>query len=69
LLDGTRERSGFVASERHRLEVNYFDYRRKLKRLNRSFGALRKLRLGEAAGVAPNPLADRDATFTPERVP
>ena len=52
-----RERSRFVASERHRLEVNYFDYRRKLKRLNRSFGSLRKLRLGDAAALAPTRVA------------
>src|SRR5262245_31480741 len=44
LRDAT-ERARFVPSERHRLEVNYFDYRRKLKRLNRSFGGIRKLRL------------------------
>lgn len=30
----------FVRSERHNLEANYFDYRRRLKRLNRRFGAL-----------------------------
>ncbi|MEZ5925413.1 MAG: NAD(P)-binding domain-containing protein [Hyphomicrobiaceae bacterium] len=30
----------FVRSERHNLEANYFDYRRKLRRLNRRFGAL-----------------------------
>jgi cation diffusion facilitator CzcD-associated flavoprotein CzcO len=31
----------FVASDRHRLEVNYYDYRRLMKRLIRRFGALR----------------------------
>jgi hypothetical protein len=35
----------FVGSERHRLEVNYYDYRRKLKRLIRSFGPVRKMTL------------------------
>ncbi|MFO1172382.1 MAG: NAD(P)-binding domain-containing protein [Hyphomicrobiaceae bacterium] len=30
----------FVQSERHKLEANYFDYRRKLRRLNRRFGTL-----------------------------
>jgi hypothetical protein len=35
----------FVASERHRLEVNYFDYRRFLKRQIRRFGRIRKLKL------------------------
>jgi Flavin-binding monooxygenase-like len=56
----------FVASERHRLEVNYFDYRRKLKRLNRGFGKLRKMPLrlpAEAPAPAITPVA------TPERVP
>ncbi len=56
----------FVASERHRLEVNYFDYRRKLKRLNRGFGKLRKISLrlpAEAPAPAITPVA------TPERVP
>jgi hypothetical protein len=38
-------RGAFVASDRHRLEVNYFDYRRLLKRLIRSFGRVRKMRL------------------------
>jgi hypothetical protein len=33
----------FVASDRHRLEVNYFDYRRVLKRRIRSFGAIRDM--------------------------
>jgi hypothetical protein len=43
---GTRT---FVASDRHRLEVNYYDYRRLLLRLNRRFGAVRKMKL--EAGV------------------
>ena len=34
--------SGVVASDRHRLEVNYYDYRRLLKRLMRRFGPVRK---------------------------
>jgi hypothetical protein len=38
-------RGAFVASDRHRLEVNYFDYRRLLKRLIRSFGRVRRMRL------------------------
>jgi cation diffusion facilitator CzcD-associated flavoprotein CzcO len=33
----------FVGSDRHRLEVNYFDYRRLLKRLLRRFGAVRRM--------------------------
>jgi cation diffusion facilitator CzcD-associated flavoprotein CzcO len=35
----------FVASDRHRLEVNYYDYQRLMKRLNRRFGAVRKMKL------------------------
>jgi dimethylaniline monooxygenase (N-oxide forming) len=67
-LAEVRGRGRFVASERHRLEVNYFDYRRKLKRLNRSFGSLRNERLG--ASTAAPPPATRCATpATPERVP
>ena len=69
LADAVRERSRFVASERHRLEVNYFDYRRKLKRLNRSFGSLGKPRLGAATAAAPTAVAARDAAITRERVP
>jgi hypothetical protein len=42
----------FVASDRHRLEVNYHDYRRLLNRLNRRFGPLRKMKL-EAAVSRP----------------
>jgi cation diffusion facilitator CzcD-associated flavoprotein CzcO len=40
---------GVVASDRHRLEVNYFDYRRLLKRLNRRFGPVRRVNLAPAA--------------------
>ena len=35
----------FVASDRHRLEVNYYDYRRLLKRLLRRFGPVRTMKL------------------------
>jgi cation diffusion facilitator CzcD-associated flavoprotein CzcO len=35
----------FVGSDRHRLEVNYFDYRRLLKRLLRRFGPVRRMTL------------------------
>src|SRR5262249_18026354 len=37
--------AGVVASDRHRLEVNYFDYRRLLKRLIRRFGPVRGMTL------------------------
>jgi flavin-binding monooxygenase-like protein len=63
------ERARFVASERHRLEVNYFDYRRQLKRLNRSFGRIRKLRLGASLATPAAPTPARAAPATPERVP
>jgi hypothetical protein len=39
---------GVVASDRHRLEVNYYDYRRLLKRLMRKFGPVRRMRLTPA---------------------
>ena len=39
----------FVASDRHRLEVNYYDYRRLLRRLVRRFGEVRRMKL--APGV------------------
>jgi cation diffusion facilitator CzcD-associated flavoprotein CzcO len=42
---------GFVASDRHRLEVNYYDYRRLMKRLIRGFGAVHRMKL--APGVPP----------------
>ena len=62
------KRSPFVASERHRLEVNYYDYRRKLKRLIRSFGNVRKMRLAADGEAAPAVIA-RGKAATPERVP
>lgn len=47
---------GVVASERHRLEVNYYDYRRLLKRLMRKFGAVRRMKLDAvASAVAAKP--------------
>jgi hypothetical protein len=47
--------SGVVASDRHRLEVNYYDYRRLLKRLIRRFGPVRGMRLVPAAPHAAHP--------------
>ena len=63
LLAARHARAGgrsFVTSDRHRLEVNYYDYRRLLKRLIRRFGAVRKMRLDPAsatrkAGAQPAP--------------
>ncbi len=40
---------GFVASDRHRLEVNYYDYRRLLRGLVRRFGAVRQMKLEPVA--------------------
>jgi cation diffusion facilitator CzcD-associated flavoprotein CzcO len=40
-----RARRSFVASDRHRLEVNYYDYRRFLKRQIRRFGRVRRIKL------------------------
>jgi cation diffusion facilitator CzcD-associated flavoprotein CzcO len=63
---------GVVASERHRLEVNYHDYRRLLKRLMRRFGPVRKMKLESdrlssrpgAPAREPGPRAT-DATLRP----
>ena len=41
-------RRNFVASDRHRLEVNYYDYRRLLKRLMRRFSDVRSMTLAPA---------------------
>jgi cation diffusion facilitator CzcD-associated flavoprotein CzcO len=41
--------SGVVASDRHRLEVNYYDYRRMMKRLMRRFGPVRRMNLSRTA--------------------
>jgi hypothetical protein len=65
-LIAAREPRQFVASERHRLEVNYYDYRRKLKRLNRGFGRLRKMGLHRPAEAPPPEIKP---VATPERVP
>jgi hypothetical protein len=45
-------RRTFVTSDRHRLEVNYFDYRRRLKRLIRRFGRVRSMKLMTAGPTA-----------------
>ena len=43
---GDVRRAGtFLASDRHRLEANYYDYRRLLKRHIRRFGPVRRMRL------------------------
>jgi cation diffusion facilitator CzcD-associated flavoprotein CzcO len=46
-------RRSFVASDRHRLEVNYYDYRRLMKRLNRRFGAVRRMKLEAGVSLSP----------------
>jgi hypothetical protein len=48
---GRAGRLGFVASDRHRLEVNYYDYRRLLRRLVRRFGAVRQMQLEPTAAA------------------
>jgi len=50
----------FVGSDRHRLEVNYYDYRRLLRRLIRGFGSVRRMRLP----VGPPPPTARPALDT-----
>jgi Flavin-binding monooxygenase-like len=44
--DGGMPKGAFVASDRHKLEANYTDYRRVLRRQIRKFGAVRKMTLG-----------------------
>jgi pyruvate/2-oxoglutarate dehydrogenase complex dihydrolipoamide dehydrogenase (E3) component len=53
--DAAHMRPGkFLTSDRHRLEANYYDYRRVLKRQIRRFGPVRKMRLDASnAGRAP----------------
>ncbi len=66
---GTQARA-FVASDRHRLEVNFYDYRRLLKRLIRRFGGVRKLKLEPAAPArteAPAAAAGSSPPVTPAR--
>lgn len=45
----------FIASDRHRLEVNYYDYRRLLKRLGRRFGPVRGMPWVPPASAVPGP--------------
>jgi cation diffusion facilitator CzcD-associated flavoprotein CzcO len=47
-----RSRS-YVASDRHRLEVNYYDYRRLLKRITRRFGNVRIMNMTPAPQAKP----------------
>ncbi len=47
----------FVASARHRLEANYYDYRRLLKRHIRRFGPVRKMVLGPMPAASPSAAA------------
>jgi thioredoxin reductase len=46
-------RRSFVGSDRHRLEVNYYDYRRLLKRLMRRFSDVRRMALTPTRHAAP----------------
>jgi Flavin-binding monooxygenase-like len=55
---GPASATTFVASERHKLEANYYDYARQLKREARRFPAARKQRLiTAAAGQHPRAMA------------
>jgi Flavin-binding monooxygenase-like len=58
--DSGMPKGRFVASERHTLEANYFDYRAALRRAIRGFGRVRKLDFG-GGQVAP-PVRQLDAT-------
>ncbi len=51
--DAASRGRSFVASDRHRLEVNYYDYRRMLKRLMRRFGNVRGMKLTPAPRAVP----------------
>jgi flavin-binding monooxygenase-like protein len=66
----------FVGSDRHRLEVNYYDYRRVLRRLIRSFGRVRRMKLPIRAQVGTERpmaeaarLSDTSSWATPGDVP
>ena len=52
---------GVVASDRHRLEVNYYDYRRLLKRLMRKFGPVRRMNFGPATSATAQARAHAEA--------
>lgn len=45
IAQDSKARRTFVGSDRHRLEVNYYDYRRQMKALNRRFGRVRTMKL------------------------
>jgi cation diffusion facilitator CzcD-associated flavoprotein CzcO len=47
-----RRAHAFVGSDRHRLEVNYYDYRRWLRRLIRGFGPVRRMKLPARSPLA-----------------
>jgi hypothetical protein len=51
---GRGGRRSYVASDRHRLEVNYYDYRRLLRGLVRRFGPVRQMKLGFDGAQRPN---------------
>lgn len=59
-------RHAFVGSDRHRLEVNFYDYRRLLRRLIRGFGPVRRMKL--PVGARPpteRPALDTTSTADP----
>jgi len=61
----------FVSSDRHRLEVNYHDYRRLLKRHIRGFGKVGRMKLASRAAPrsADDPLARASVAETPSELP
>jgi cation diffusion facilitator CzcD-associated flavoprotein CzcO len=72
LIDDARRRSTlpighFVRSERHLLEANYFDYRRKLRSLNRRFGALASASWPEPDRSPARPLVHAEPSSQPLR--
>lgn len=60
------EGGSYIASERHRLEANYFAYRRQLRRHLRRFGPMAKatLRSGRLTGTPPHLQASTAASRT-----
>jgi len=67
MLDNPEQGSGaaFLASDRHRLEANYYDYRSLLKRHIRRFGRVRKMQLDAVPSrrEAPLPVSSQASPY------
>jgi len=63
---GHGRRGTFLASDRHHLEANYYDYRRLLKRHIRRFGPVRGMRLDAATAGRPHKSVVRHRARTEE---